>query len=75
MLILAPIALGASLALAQVGDQADCEVLVDGAIAEVRERGLDEADAILGRVRDACPQSSRPASELAGVRFAQHRWT
>jgi hypothetical protein len=52
-----------------------CTTLLDRAIATVRERGLSDADDILGQVRAQCPRSAGPIRELAGVRFAQHRWT
>jgi hypothetical protein len=51
-----------------------CDAAVDAAVAEVGERGFDKADEVLARVRQQCPQSSRPLSELAGVRFAQRRY-
>ncbi len=48
--------------------------VLDAAIADVKQRGLQEADTILGRVRDECPASAGPLRELAGVRFAERRW-
>ncbi len=51
-----------------------CDGLLEHAIEEVRARGLDRADEILGRVRQACPTSAGPYRELAGVRFAERRW-
>jgi Peptidase_C39 like family len=51
-----------------------CGVLLDRAIADVAQRGLSAADEILDTVRHSCPESSRPLSELAGVRFAERRW-
>ena len=52
-----------------------CAALLDDAVAEIRQSGLAEADAILGRVRAECPQSAGPVRELAAVRFAERRWT
>jgi len=52
-----------------------CDALLDQAVVDIAERGLDEADEILGAVRVDCPGSSGPLRELAGVRFAQGRWS
>ncbi|PYR35245.1 MAG: hypothetical protein DMF90_14235, partial [Acidobacteria bacterium] len=52
-----------------------CDVLLDQAVVDIAERGFDEADDILGAVRVDCPGSSGPLRELAGVRFAQGRWS
>lgn len=54
--------------------KASCDALLDDAIAGGQQRGLQEADAILSRVRTECPKSAGPLRELAGVRFAEHRW-
>jgi hypothetical protein len=51
-----------------------CDRKLDEALTEIRERGLDAADAVLDRVRAACPGSAGPVRELSGVRFAQRRW-
>jgi hypothetical protein len=51
-----------------------CDVRLDEAIARIRERGFDDADAALGDVRAQCPDAAGPLRELAGVRFAQRRW-
>ncbi len=51
-----------------------CDRAVDDAIAVVSERGLDAADSVFSAVRERCPASSRPISELAGIRFAQRRY-
>jgi len=51
-----------------------CDRLLADAIAEVQRRGTDAADAVLGPLRERCPESAGPLRELAGVRFAQHRW-
>ena len=50
-----------------------CDVLLDEAVGEIRRRGLEAADEILAGVRERCPESTRPVSELAGVRFAERR--
>jgi hypothetical protein len=55
-------------------DATYCDGRLDDAIVEVQERGLHEADAILGRVRAECPASAGPLRELAGVRFAERQW-
>jgi hypothetical protein len=57
------------------GGNDDCDALLVQAVADVGRRGLGEADAILGAVRAACPASAGPVRELAGVRFAQKRWS
>ena len=51
-----------------------CDVLLSGALDEIRRAGLDTAEAILDPLRAACPASAGPWRELAGVRFAQRRW-
>lgn len=51
-----------------------CERAVDEAVAAVSARGLDAADDLLGGLGPVCAGSSRPTSELAGVRLAQHRF-
>jgi hypothetical protein len=56
-------------------DATYCDNRLDDAIVEVQTRGLHDADAILGRVRTECPGSAGPLRELAGVRFAEQRWT
>ncbi len=45
------------------------------AIDEVREQGLEHADALLGPVQAQCPNAAGPLRELSGVRFAQRRWS
>jgi predicted double-glycine peptidase len=52
----------------------ECDDLLDRAIVDIRNRGLAEADARLGRVRAECPTEAGPIRELAGVRFAERRW-
>lgn len=51
-----------------------CDVLLERAIDDIKERGLHAADELLGAVRTQCQGSAAPISELAGVRFAQQRW-
>lgn len=51
-----------------------CDALLDKAVADVRLRGLSEADTVLADVQAQCPAAAGPLRELAGVRFAQHRW-
>jgi predicted double-glycine peptidase len=51
-----------------------CDAMLDRAVEEVRQRGLDSADAVLGAIQSQCPASPGPWRELAGVRFAQQRW-
>jgi hypothetical protein len=58
------------------GDRAaapPCDRLLDEALDQVNAKGLSAADALLGAVRQRCPSSSAPLSELAGVRFAEKR--
>ena len=52
-----------------------CDGLLDGAIADIAARGLSAADGILATVREQCPESPAPLRELAGVRFAERRWS
>jgi hypothetical protein len=52
-----------------------CDQRLNQAIEEIQIAGLDRADEILGRVRTTCPDSPGPLRELAGVRFAQQRWS
>ena len=52
-----------------------CDALLDGAIADISARGLPAADGILATVREQCPESPAPLRELAGVRFAERRWS
>src|SRR5947209_733977 len=51
-----------------------CDRSLATAVAEAQRLGLDSADIIFDGVRRKCPQSPGPLRELAGVRFAQHRW-
>ena len=52
-----------------------CDARLNRALDEIRERGLDHADALLGDVRAQCPNAAGPLRELSGVRFAQRRWS
>src|SRR5450759_4043247 len=51
-----------------------CDARLNRALDEIRERGLDHADALLNDVRAQCPNAAGPLRELSGVRFAQRRW-
>jgi hypothetical protein len=51
-----------------------CARRLDAALDAIEREGLDRADFYLERVRAACPATAGPVRELAGVRFAQHRW-
>jgi hypothetical protein len=51
-----------------------CDELLNQAVGRVREHGMATADAEIGAVQAACPEAAGPPRELAGVRFAQHRW-
>ena len=51
-----------------------CDALLDEAIDRIRQQGLPAADTLLNAVRAQCTDSAGPLRELAGVRFAQHRW-
>jgi len=67
-------ALGAPTQLAEPAPTHDeCSRLIEQAVVEIHDRGLETADVVLGRVRAACPTAAEPIAELAGVRFAQGR--
>ena len=51
-----------------------CDARLSSALDEIRARGLDHAETLLGEVRTECPDSLGPIRELSGVRFAQRRW-
>ena len=51
-----------------------CDLLLEAAVDRVRQDGLAVADGVFASVRASCPESSGPLRELAGVRFAEHRW-
>ena len=52
-----------------------CGARLNQALDEIRSRGLDRADALLGEVRAQCPSAAGPIRELSGARFAQRRWS
>jgi hypothetical protein len=52
-----------------------CDARLNRALDQIRERGLDQAEALLGEVRAECPGAAGPFRELSGVRFAQRRWS
>jgi hypothetical protein len=52
-----------------------CETLIADAIVSIQRAGLASADDILAGVIAKCPEASGPVRELAGVRFAQRRWS
>lgn len=52
-----------------------CGRMLGEAIDEIGRRGLSAADAVLGTVRGQCPEAAGPLAELAGVRFAERRWS
>jgi hypothetical protein len=56
-------------------EEISCELLLADAIASIRGVGLASADRVLAGVRAECPESPGPLLELAGVRFAQRRWS
>ena len=51
-----------------------CDAALDRAVSQIRARGFEQADALLGAIRAQCPDSSGPLRELSAVRFAQRRW-
>ncbi len=59
---------------ARSSESVQCDRLLAAAVTEVQNRGLEDADALLGRVRAQCPNSPGPLRELAAVRFGQRRW-
>ena len=52
-----------------------CDARLNRALDDIRERGLDQADAVLAEVRAQCPDAAGPVRELSGVRFAQRHWS
>ena len=52
-----------------------CDARLNRALDLIRERGLDQAETLLGDVRAQCPNAAGPIRELSGVRFAQRRWS
>src|SRR5580765_6727881 len=63
--------------LASNGDglRRDCDARLSRALDEIAARGIEHADAWLAGVRAHCPGAAGPIRELAGVRFAQRRWS
>jgi predicted double-glycine peptidase len=53
----------------------ECDAMLDRAIEDVRRSDLTSADATLGAVQARCPASAGPWRELAGIRFAEGRWS
>jgi peptidase C39-like protein len=51
-----------------------CDRLLDDALDEIDANGPAVADQTLEAVIHQCPTASAPLRELAGIRFAQHRW-
>jgi predicted double-glycine peptidase len=51
-----------------------CDEKLGLAVAEIRRRGFEHADELLGQVRAECPTAAGPLRELSGVRFAERRW-
>jgi hypothetical protein len=51
-----------------------CDRLLDDALDKIAADGPGVADQTLDTVIDKCPGDSAPLRELAGIRFAQHRW-
>jgi hypothetical protein len=52
-----------------------CERLLDAALDTIQRDGLASADAALTPVIEQCPRSPGPIRELAGVRFAERKWS
>ena len=55
-------------------ESVQCDRLLADAVRQVQQRGLSSADILFAGVRAQCPRSPGPLRELAGVRFAEHRW-
>jgi predicted double-glycine peptidase len=51
-----------------------CDALLNQAVSRIHENGMTTADEEIGAVRAVCPDAAGPLRELAGVRFAQHRF-
>jgi predicted double-glycine peptidase len=51
-----------------------CDLLLDDAIRSTRSKPPQSVEAALNQVRLECPDSSRPVSELAALRFVERRW-
>ena len=52
-----------------------CEASVTRAVEEVQRRGLSHGDDVLEPLRARCSESPALMREIAGLRFAQKRWT
>jgi hypothetical protein len=55
-------------------DRASCARLLDEALDKIEADGPGVADQALDAVISQCPGDSAPLRELAGVKFAEHRW-
>jgi hypothetical protein len=51
-----------------------CDRLLDEALDKIETDGPGVADETLDAVIKQCPLDSAPVRELAGIRFAEHRW-
>jgi len=51
-----------------------CDRLLDEALDKIEADGPGIADRTLEAVISQCPGDSAPVRELAGIRFAEHRW-
>jgi hypothetical protein len=51
-----------------------CDRLLDEALDKIEADGPGVADQTLDAVISQCPGDSAPVRELAGIRFAEHRW-
>lgn len=56
-------------------DAVACDARVEHALDEIDASGLDRADEFLLPLTNACAGHAAPWRELAGVRFAQRRWS
>jgi predicted double-glycine peptidase len=65
---------GVSAAVGISAPGSECDRRLKDAIDEASPHAPDEAYQILDRVRTQCQARAGPLRELAGVRFAQHRW-
>lgn len=54
--------------------QSSCDRMTNEVVETIDGKDFEKAETALELVRRRCPQAARPVSELAGVRFAQHRW-
>src|SRR5262249_10603322 len=51
-----------------------CDRILDEALDKIEADGPGVADQTLDAVINQCPGDSAPLRELAGIRFAEHRW-